>query len=142
MDKYLLAVLFVSMVIYGFFYNSFSAVLFDESTYMLAAKAIVEGKGYTMWVLAPLFSYIIAAFYFVFGSTESVAKLVAPVFSIGSAVAMYYFSKEFLDKKFSAVSAILLITIPSLMVLGERVMTEAPFMFFFILSLLFFLLPP
>ena len=139
MDKYLLAVLFVSMVIYGFFYNSFSAVLFDESTYMLAAKAIVEGKGYTMWVLAPLFSYIIAAFYFVFGSTESVAKLVAPVFSIGSAVAMYYFSKEFLDKKFSAVSAILLITIPSLMVLGERVMTEAPFMFFFILSLLFFI---
>ena len=139
MDKYLLAVLLVSIVIYGFFYNSFSAVLFDESTYMLAAKAIVEGKGYTMWILAPLFSYIVAAFYFVFGSTESVAKLVAPVFSVGSAVAMYYFSREFFDKKLSAASAIVLITIPGLMVLGERVMTEAPYMFFFILSLLFFI---
>ncbi len=139
MDKYLLSVLLVSIVIYGFFYNSFSAVLFDESTYMLAAKAIVEGKGYTMWILAPLFSYIISAFYFLFGSTESVAKLVAPVFSVSSAVVMYYLAREFFDKKFSAASAIMLITIPSFMVLGERVMTEAPFMFFFISSLLFFI---
>ncbi len=111
----------------------------DESAYMFAAKAITDGRGYIMWIIAPMFTYILALAFYIFGFSELVAKAVAPTFAVLSVIAMYYLAREFFDKKHSAIAALVLATLPIFMVLGERIMTEIPYTFFFILSLLFFI---
>jgi len=138
-NRELLSVAILSLAFYLALYFVFSpAFSLDEAFYTNSARDVIVGKGYTGWIIPPLFTHIVAGFYFLFGQYEYVARTIAAIFGLLSVITVYFLGKRFLKERYAALAALLLTVLPAFTLLSQRVMTETSYVFFWTASLLFF----
>lgn len=142
--KYRYFPIILTVILYTLFFNRFQSIASDEAFYLNVARDIVEGRGYTGITntgeaLAPVFSFIIAIFYFVFGISDLSAKLVDPLFTILNTILIFVLARKLFNEKVAFFSSIFLSTLPVTIILGERILLEQVHLFFLLLLILFFI---
>ncbi|GAB4388503.1 MAG: glycosyltransferase family 39 protein [Thermodesulfovibrionales bacterium] len=86
----------------------------------------------------PLIAYLIAAGTAVFGDNELGVRALAVVLSALSSVLLYLLGRDLFDEKVGAASAVLFQAVPLFNTYGVVMTIDAPFVFFWIASLLLF----
>jgi len=87
----------------------------------------------------PAFHSIVATFSYLFGLSAFTGAATGLLFGILTILAVYYFGRKFLDKKTGIVAAILFTLIPQVFYLSIKAMLDLTYIFFFFLSLAFYL---
>ncbi len=139
MDRNLIFIIVLNTLILISIFSLSYPVGSDEAFYSNVARDILAGKGYTGNIIAPGFPYIFSIFYFFLGQSNLAERLIAPIFTLLSSIALYFLARRYFENKWALLSVIMFFTLPLTIVLGGRMLTEPVAMLFFILSLYFFL---
>jgi membrane-associated phospholipid phosphatase len=86
----------------------------------------------------PLIAYLIAAGTSIFGSNEFGVRVLAMALSVLSSLVLYALGRDLYDEKVGALAAMLFQAVPLFNTYGVLMTIDAPFVFFWLLSLLLF----
>jgi len=130
-----LIILLISSGIFIYFYNVNQGYWWDEAVYLGLAKNLYEGEGYWVNTIGqetfrpPLFPLLIASVWTVFGFSESLVKMLPPIFGILSIIVLYFFVKRLYDKETAVWASLILATLHFFLFYGEKLLTETIFIF-------------
>ncbi len=116
----------------------YSSLASDEAFYLNVANDFLDGLGYTGGTIAPVYPALVSIFYTPL-RIEFFAKLVNPLLISITLVSIFYFGKEFFDKKVAVMSALFFLTLPIAVTLSNRLLPDVAFNAFFVLSTIFFI---
>lgn len=117
----------------------FSGFMYDEYNFIITAKNLINGYGYTSDrpLVLPV---LIASVFKIFGENISLVKYIVPILASISIVSIYYFGSIFYNKNVGIISAIFISSLPIYFFLSTRILSEIPYFLFFTLSLCTFYL--
>jgi len=124
-----------------------SLYAWDEGWYGEVAREAVEGKewltfhyNYQTWMQKPpLFIWMVAAAFKVFGINEFGERIPSAIFGFGSVILLYFLARElFSSKRIAFLSSLTLIGFNQFVKQGKMGMTDAPLTFFILLAIYFF----
>lgn len=130
-----------------YFYDTNQGYWWDEAVYLGLARNVFEGNGY--WInkpwqesfRPPLFAYMTATLWMVFGFSESTVKFFPPLFGILSVIVVYFFVRRLYgDKEIVLWSMALLATSHMFLFYSEKYLTESLFILLTTLALYTFYL--
>jgi len=137
--------IFLIALIYALFVFSFtseSLIVGDSAVYGDIAKNIAEGNGfyeaYSPSTTSPIFPLVWGFFMFLFERSLSI-KICLSVISFVFLLSVYYLSKELFDKRIAELTFILTLTIPIVVFLTLRPLTDILFVSFLNISVLMYL---
>lgn len=143
----------LTLLFAGIYYYCFSAKIFlggDNIYYYNLGKALAEGKGYVTLNLpnTPLASHyppgypsIIALMMISISKSIIAIKILNGIFLLGSLITSFYLFKKLTNNlHLSFVGSLLIILNPKLLEYGSIMMSEVPFLFFSLLTLLLFVI--
>ncbi len=124
-----------SAAVFIWYYNINQGYWWDEAVYLGLSKNLYDGRGY--WINVPgqetfrppLFPALVFLIWSIFGVSESLVKILPPLFGIGSVVLVYFFAKKLYDRMIAALSALALATSHMFLFYGEKFLTETMFVF-------------
>jgi len=103
----------------------------NEGHYSLIAKGyfehpllIPERDGIINWAVPPFYSWIVFAFFNIFGISDISARLTSIFAAVIATFSTYVLAKELYDKKIAALSSLLFVLIPWVVLLFGRVKTD------------------
>jgi 4-amino-4-deoxy-L-arabinose transferase-like glycosyltransferase len=121
---------------------STSDLIFDEASHMNIARGLLEGTDYgyiygeySDAYRPPVYPLLITPFFFIFGSSEFVARSVSAMFGILGAVVIYFLGRKLYSRDIGLYSAIILIANPMQWFYSSKAMVEGVFVFLIILFL-------
>jgi hypothetical protein len=119
------------------------SVQWDEMPHLYGAKLLIHGqtKDYltAYGYYPPLYDAMTTGIFSVFGAGPTTGRIVSVVFSVLAIWAVFEFANRAYGPKIALLSAILLGTMPGYFWFSRMAMLETMLIFFFTLSLLFFL---
>ncbi len=130
--------------------GTFPEAWLDDSLFMIVARNIAEGRGYSLPVLDHLWSnsYFLAVgptvilpvalLIKLFGFSVAIARIPMVVYLITTSIAVYAYGLRIGEKTNARWTAALLISFSAFVNTGKPVLGEIPSMFFLFLALLFF----
>lgn len=122
---------------------------FDDASYADVAKNIVKSGNWLdfYWLggqpfleKPPLYYWLTALFFNIFGVNEFGARLFPALSGVGTLAVVFVFARRYLLAESALVSVILLMTVSGFWDFSSRAMLDMPTTFFVTLSLLFFYL--
>jgi 4-amino-4-deoxy-L-arabinose transferase-like glycosyltransferase len=131
--------------------GTFPSAWEDDSIFMLVARMLADGHGYTLPVLERMWEYpyilgvgptlIVpsAVAIKLFGFSVAAARIVQVLYLAGCSVCVYSFSKVISGRKNALWTAALLVTLSAFVNTGKPLLGEVPALFFLMLGLLFWL---
>lgn len=87
----------------------------------------------------PLVSMLLAAAFWSFGESEATARLLAIVFTLGSSILVFFFTRRVYGESVGIIALFLFATFPGVLFFGRMPGFEAPSLFFILLSTWFYL---
>ncbi len=120
---------------------------FDDASYADVSKNIVKDGGwlhlrwlggYPFLEKPPLYFWLTALFFYVFGIGEFGARLFPALCGIGTLAVVYVFAWRYLSRESAFICAILLMAVNDFWEFSSRAMLDMPTTFFVTLSLFFF----
>jgi len=124
-----------------------SLYAWDEGWYGEVAREAVEGKewltfhyNYQTWMQKPpLFIWMVAAAFKVFGVNEFGERIPSAMFGFGSVILLYFLARElFSSKRIAFLSSLTLIGFAQFVKQSKMGMMDAPLTFFILLAIYFF----
>lgn len=122
------------------FHVSISRLIGTEKIYPVynpLQGTTLEGVGYSR---PPLWNFIEASFYMLFGFSDLFIKFLMPLVSFLTGLVTYLMVKKIYSENVSLVAAALVVTIPSFVTYSVLFYTAVPFVFFATISLFSFML--
>ncbi|PIR52899.1 hypothetical protein COU76_03930 [Candidatus Peregrinibacteria bacterium CG10_big_fil_rev_8_21_14_0_10_49_10] len=131
--------------------GTFPAAWTDDSLFMIVARQVAEGRGYTVPLLHStwMYPYILAVgptlilpvalFIKLFGFSVAVARVPMVLYILLTTVALYLFTQKMADRNSARWATALLISLSTFINTGKTVMGEIPGFFFLLLGLLLLL---
>ncbi|MFQ5647651.1 MAG: ArnT family glycosyltransferase [Candidatus Aenigmatarchaeota archaeon] len=115
----------------------------DETVYLGLGRNILEGQGYFINLhqdsfRPPLFAYMTAGIWSIFGVSESLVRALPPLFAILAAFSALFLARKLYWTGVGTWAILLLGTSPLFLFYSERFLTESLFVLLTTLSLLFF----
>ncbi|MDP8215762.1 MAG: glycosyltransferase family 39 protein [Candidatus Kaelpia imicola] len=119
-------------------------ISFDSPRYITTADSIASGNGYRtiseidnnpVFYNNYIFPYIIAPLIKIFGLNPYPLKILMLVFSLLSILLFFSLTLELFNKKEALLLSVSLMSMPIFIRFSNKILTEAPFMFFLLLSL-------
>lgn len=140
-----LLLIFASIYILGNI-GTGSLSTWDEAIYANISSEILQNRIWTAlfhrgnpWFdKPPLYMWLTAIFYKVFGINEFSTRLTSALFSIATIILMYIAGTRFVDKKIGFLSAIILLALPHYLHFAKLGMMDAPLTFFIVLMIYLF----
>jgi len=146
----------VGLILLGGFFclrelGTFPAAWTDDSLFMIMARQVADGRGYTVPLLShewayPYFLAIgptlilpVALFIKLFGFSVAIARVPMVLYIAGTSILLYLFAQKITDRRTAQWSTALLLTLSTFINTGKTVMGEIPGFFFLILGLLLML---
>jgi 4-amino-4-deoxy-L-arabinose transferase-like glycosyltransferase len=144
-NKWRLALL-VFMIIYAVFLLlnlGYMSIQWDEAPHLYSGVLLSRGQPQeyitTYGYYPPLYDLLTTGYFLVFGASAASGRLVAVTFSLLAVWLMFEFANRTYGPKNALVASIILGTMPAFFWLSRVAMLETMLMFFFSLSLFFFL---
>jgi hypothetical protein len=136
----------LAAIVLIFYKNNNSLIEWDESIYAEVSKEILL---YNDWVTLhwnyyqwfhkpPLYMWLTAISYEIFGVNEFSARLFSGIFSIGGILVTYFLGKNLYNRYVGLLSAIILLTTAQYLFSSRLCMLDVPITFFISASILFF----
>lgn len=131
--------------------GTFPSAWEDDSIFMLVARMLADGNGYTLPVLGRMWEYPFilgvgptlivpsAVAIRLFGFSVSAARTVQVLYLAGCSVCVYSFSRAISDRTNARWATALLVTLSAFVNTGKPLLGEVPALFFLMLGLLFWL---
>lgn len=143
-DKFILVLVFCTIIISFVFWNIIQAYSWDEVIYLSMAKGLLEGKGYG-WIgnynnmyRAPAITYFYYIFFLLFGVSEAISKLAILLISLVSIYLIYFLGRIAINHRFGLLAALALFTNHLFIFFSHRLLPEILLSFFQIASVLCF----
>ncbi|MEM7826171.1 MAG: glycosyltransferase family 39 protein [Candidatus Aenigmatarchaeota archaeon] len=135
--------IFLSTLLKLYLVNTFkgplSGFMWDEYIYIVAAKNMKDGFGYTS-DRPPLLPTLIALIFQLFGENLRIVKYSMPILSLINIFLIYHLASVLYDEKVGVISSIFFSSLPVPFFLSTRILTETLFLTFFLLSITTFYL--
>jgi len=134
--RYIPIVIFlISIVILAFYFNTNQGYWWDEAVYLGLSKNVYDGNGY--WINVPdqeafrppVFTYLTVSVWSIFGVSETIVKLLPPIFAILSVILIYFFVRRVWNREIGLWSALILGTSHLFLFYSEKFLTESLFIF-------------
>ncbi len=145
-DKtFLLLFVFASVyILWNIGTGSLSA--WDEATYANISRQIIKTGNWLIlqevnapWFdKPPLYMWISAVFFKIFGVNEFSVRLTSSLFGIATVLLVYIFSKKISDKNTATLAALILLATPHFVHLSKLGMMDVPLTFFILLAVYLF----
>jgi len=124
-----------------------SLTTWDESNHAIIAKEILQRGDWSSLYLAgkpffdkpPLYMWLTASFYRIFGISEFSARLTSSLFGILTIALVYLFGSSIADKKVGIFSALMLLGMPHYLHFSKMAMLDVALTFFITLMIFLFL---
>lgn len=117
-------------------------LIFDEASHMNIARGLAEGTDYgyiyneySDAFRPPVYPLAITPFFWIFGSSEFVARSVSAIFGILGVAVIYFLGKKLYSRDLGLYSALILIANPMHWFYSSKAMVEGIFIFLIILFL-------
>jgi Dolichyl-phosphate-mannose-protein mannosyltransferase len=121
----------------------YSPILWDEMPHLHGGLLLARGQTHAYFDIygyySPLFDFVTAGYYQLFGVSVAAGRLVAVMFSILAIWVVFEFANRAYGPKIALLSSIILGTMPGFIWLSRTAMLETVLVFFFALILFFFL---
>lgn len=137
-----LALLFIGLI-YLFNLNSYLSFGDDDAHYIILARALLSGRGYTdiqsptlipHTVYPPLFPFLLCPFILLFGENIFLLKFIPLFLMLGAIYILYCLLKDYDDKNNHLIILIFALN-PLILGLATTLMSEAPYFLFSFLAL-------
>lgn len=143
-NKWRLALL-VFVVLYGVFLlgSGFVVIQWDEMSHLRGGQLLAQGRvtdyvqGYGYY--PPIYDLLTSGYFRLFGVSAEVGRLAAATFLLLSVWLVFEFANRTYGPKVALISAVLLGAMPGLFWVSKFAMLESALIFFFTLTLFFFL---
>lgn len=131
--------------------GTFPSAWEDDSIFMLVARMLADGHGYTLPILGKMwqYPYILgvgptltvpsAVAIQIFGFSVAAARTAQVLYLTGCSVCVYTFSRAISDRTNARWATAMLVTLSAFVNTGKPVLGEVPALFFLMLGLLFWL---
>ena len=141
---------FISCVAAFFFFRelgTFPSPWIDEGLFLLIARSLAEGKGYSMPVLdfywnfpnfvtaGPLLVLPVALFIKLFGFSMVAARVPMALYLVATSTVFYLYTRRITNKIHARWATLLLVTLSAFVNTGKPVMGEIPGFFYFLLAM-------
>lgn len=134
-EKIMVVAIIAMCMLHLYFYDINQGWWWDEAVFLDSAKLIANGEGYILdQFRPPLFPHLLSLFMF----SGTAVKLIPPLFSVMSVIAIYYLGKALYSRQAGLLSALFLSSSHLFIFFTAKIFGESVFVFLMTMSILFF----